>query len=321
MSYKNKLLISEEELLMAFGNNRNQNNKINTTTKVVQMYNPSGEDAGTLTLGYWNTFATIRINPALPENQRQDGKVYNYDANASVILNAETAIALLEGVNKIEALIKAKKKAPAVAVRTQQFVVKVGRSDDYEGMDGDFYLGLFEVDNKGVATGSMFYPFVQHEGATESTLMFGWDEDTGNHKAVTLNTQWKAFKNFLEQASKDLISGGSHGSTSQLNIWISRLTTAIDVVKGMIETASFGGGRSQGNNQGGGNSGGGFGGGGFSSRRKRDINLGGGSSSSDGGNSGRGNRGGRNKAKEESIDDISDIENEMMDELNDIDDM
>jgi hypothetical protein len=309
---------------MAFGNNRNQNNKVNTTTKVVQMYNPAGEDAGTITLGYWNHYATIRINPALPDNQRQDGKMYNYDANASVVLNAETVIALSEGIAKLEALIKAKKNAPPVAVRAAQYVVKVGQSSDYEGMEGDFYVGLFEVDNKGVATGSMFYPFVQHEGATENTLMFGWDEESGKHKALTTNTQWKAFKNFLNQAASELVSGGSHGALSQANIWISRLSGAVEVLKGMVETMSFGGGRGQGGNSGGNSNGGFGGGGGFSSRRKRDINLGGNSGGDSNSNSGGGRSnsgGGRKKPQEEPIDDISDIENEMLEEIGDIDDM
>jgi hypothetical protein len=306
---------------MAFGNNRQQNNRTNTTTKVIQMYNPVGDDAGTLTLGYWNTFATVKINPILPEKQREDGKMYNYDVTGSVLLNPETVIALEYGITKLESLIKNKKNAPAVAVRAGNYVVKVGQSSDYDGMEGDFYVGLFEVDNKGVATGSMFYPFAVQK-ATENTLMFGWDEDTAKHKAVTYNTQWEAFKTFLRQAKADLISGGAHGTTHQVNIWLTRLTNALDVVKGMIETASFGGGR-------GGNSGGdkggqsGFGGGGFAGRRKRNINTGG---NDDGGNSGggksRGNSGGsRNKTKEEPIDDISDIENEMMDEVGDIDEM
>lgn len=304
---------------MAFGNNRNQNNKINTTTKVIQMYNPVGDDAGTLTLGFWNQYATIRINPALAKNQQQDGKMYNYDQSASMILGAETIIALNQGIAVMESQIKNKKNVLPVAVRSQNYVLKVGAGGEYEGID-DFYLSIFEVDQSGKATGSMFYPFVAQEGATDNTIMFSWNEDTGKHKPKLVNTQWKAFKTFLKKAEEDLVTAGSHGSTTQLNIWISKLSSAIDVIKGMVEVASFGGkGSGGGNNQGGGNSG--SGGMGFSTRRKRNVNLGGGSGDEGNSGGGGGSRNQKRGAKEEKVDNLSDIENEMMDEVGDIEDM
>ena len=87
---------------MAFNTNKGVSNKVNTTTKVMQIYNPNGEDAGTLTMGYWNTYATLKINPALEPRQREQGKMYNYDVQASVVINAEAITTLYQGILKME---------------------------------------------------------------------------------------------------------------------------------------------------------------------------------------------------------------------------
>lgn len=310
---------------MAFGGNNRRNNqeKINTTTRVIQMYNPQGEDAGTLTLGFWNNFISVRLNPALPENQRGDGKMYDYDKGVSFVMNAETAITLNQGIALVEKHAKDKKNLSA-SVRTGEYIVKVGYGDDYDGING-FYLGVFQVNEKGKATGSLFYPF-QVQDATENTLLVGYDEDTGKaKKEMAINTQWKAFKNFFKLAETELINGGAHGTTTTLNYWITAVRNALDVMKGLIEMTTLGGGR--GGNNGGGNNGGGGGmSGGFNNRRRRDVNLGGnsGGGNSGGGNS-RSNSGGggsrRGKATEQRADNVSDIEQEMMDEIGDIDDM
>lgn len=252
---------------MAFNNSKsNSSNKVNTTTKVIQMYNSNGEDAGTLTLGFWNTYATLKINPALEPRQREQGKMYNYDVQASVVVNAEALTTLYQGILKMEKEVASKGTAQSVAIKAGQYVVKVGLCTDYEGMDGKYYLGLFEVDNKNVATGSMFYVFTAQD-QPDNTLMFDWNEETGESDSNrVLNSQWIMFKNFIKMSVEQLVSGGAHGSLCQTNIWISKVTNALDVMRNLIDmiAAGKGGSASVGEPR----SAGGFGAG-FGSGRKR----------------------------------------------------
>lgn len=314
---------------MAFVTNKsNQNNKVNTTTKVVQMYNPNGDDAGTLTLGYWNNYATMKINPALEPAKRTQGKVYNYDVNASVILNAEVITTLYRGVLTMESRVKAKQEGvPSVAVRAGQYIIKVGLSSDYEGMIGDYYLAFFELDNAGHPTGSIFYPFAAQD-SDDDFLLFGWDEQTGSASTtIPVNSQWQMFKNFLKQASEELVSGGAHGALSQTNIWITRLTNSLDVIKSLIEMLTVSGSKSVGEQR---NPNGFAGGSSFGGRTR---NMGSASTVGGGRRTSINNRVAPTQTvapeevvntapKEEVIDSILDIENELNAELEvDIDDL
>lgn len=306
---------------MAFVNNKsNQSNKVNTTTKVVQMYNPTGDDAGTLTLGYWNTYATFKINPALEPAKRVQGKMYNYDVTASAIANAEVVTTLYRGVLLVEAQAK-KGAAQSVAVRAGQYIIKVGPSSDYEGMIGDYYLAIFEVDANGTPTGSIFYPFAAQD-SDDDILLLGWDENTGESSARSVNSQWTMFKNFLKQASEELVSGGAHGALSQTNIWITRLGNSLEVIKSLIEMLTVSGGAKSTGEQ---RSTSGFGGG-FGMGRTRNM---GSASTGVGGRRSMNNRTASAAPEEvttipqeELVDSITDIENEINAELEvDIDDL
>lgn len=310
---------------MAFVNNKGNNqNRVNTTSKVAQLYNAMGEDASTLTLGYWNGYVTVKINPALPANMRQDGKVYDYDTTASIMLNAEQVYSLYQAVLKLE-----ESPESSFSIHVNQYVAKVGPSNQYEGMDGNYYLGLFEVDQQGVQVGSLFFVFdaVQDDS---NVLSIDWDENSGNAGGhVYFDPQWNVFKNFLKRASDELILGGSHGSLMQTNILMSKLNNSIDLIKSLIETMIKGGGASSGSgfNSGFSNSQSSNNGGGFRNQRStRSFNSGTGAArpqrgavssggSSVGGNTSRVNRNsaGTRKAVESVVmDDIADIESQLM---------
>lgn len=242
---------------MAFVNNKsNQNTRVNTTSKVIQLYNQNGNDAGTLTLGFWNDFVSLKINPILEPSKRLNNQVYNYDLTASVVLKAESLKSLVMGIK--EHVLPG---TSSVAVNAGQYMIKVGRTSEYEDMSGEFYLGLFEVNAEYVQTGGLFYTF-EVGASTDDTVLLNWDENTGVATDASYNTQWEIFMDFLDLATRNVISGGSHGSLCQVNNGLSKLSGVMETMKALVEmlvtgrggsvqqeptrsTGGFGGGRQQ----------------------------------------------------------------------------
>ena len=252
---------------MAFINNKgNNSNKINTTTKVFQIYNPEGEDASTLTMGFWNTYVTFKINPALEPSQRTANQVYNYDTTASVIANAEVITTLNEALKDFRREAS-KGHAESVAVVAGQYVIKVGMAADYEGMEGQYYLGLFEVDDRLVQTGGLFYVFNANI-SDDSIALHGWDENTGKSvEEIAYESQWTMFCNFIDMAAREVVMGGAHGTNVATNVGITKLTSAVEYLKSLIEMMVGKGGGTTSETK----STGGFGGGFASQRRQRNL--------------------------------------------------
>lgn len=223
---------------MAFvkNNRSNSSNRVNTSTKVVQMYNLNGEDAGSLTLGFWNTYATFKINPALEPSKRVDGKVINYDVDASVVANAEVCTSLYRGIKEV---VLGNEEHHSIAVRAGNFMIKVGHADEY-GMQGQYYIGLFEVDQNEIQTGGAFYVF-EAGSTSDSTLLIDWNEDEGSvAEEMHMESQWEMFMNFLDLATDDLVSGGSHGSLAQLRTELAKMMTTIEATKTILELSVSG---------------------------------------------------------------------------------
>lgn len=321
---------------MAFVNNKSNQNRVNTTTKVAQLYNPTGEDASTLTLGYWNSYVSLKINPALQGNARQDGKVYDYDTTASLLLNAEVTTTLYNALEIVE------QEGVSVTVHAAQYAAKVGPASQYEGMAGSYYLAIFELAKGGAQSGGAFFVF-DSRTSDDGYITINWDENTGTGESERyMESQWTMFKNFLKLASEELVSGGAHGALVQNNIAFNKLSNTVDLLKSLVEMI-VGGNTGQASTGGFSNNSqtGGFGG---TRRQARSFN----SSASAGrpargamvsndsqeqapvaGNTSRANRNvaaapaTRQKPREVVMDDIADIESQLMssETLIDLDDM
>lgn len=255
---------------MAFNSNKNTRNKVNTTTKIIQLYNETaGEDSGTMSLGFWNNYATININPILPKSEQVDGKVFNYDKTASTLLSVDnlfqiqTGIRLLERDDKLEKDGKSR-KINSIASKSNNVVIKIGGAGEYDGIDSK-YIALFSLNDNNTVDGSAFYVFT----APESGLLLNYNEDNNSSKNRTVNTQWEQFKTFIDYAVTNLINGGSHGSNKDVDYQCSKIGSISETTKALVENLMGNSGSSN-SNSGSKNSNSGFAG---SRRRRSSITL------------------------------------------------
>lgn len=256
---------------MAFNSRNNNRNKINANTRIIQLYNEkAGEDSSTMTLGLWNNYVSVNINPMLPKSEQVDGKMYNYEQTASVLLTIDNIIQLQTGIKLLEKEERAEKEGKArkitsVAVRSQNVVLKVGGAGEYDGINSK-YLALFSVNDSGNVDGNLFYVFTNPDNG----LMINWDEETNSSKNKIINTQWEEFKLFIDYCANNLILGGAHGAVREVAIQSNKLGNIAETTKALIENMmgsqsnSSSGGVSRANN-------GGFSGG--SRRRRSSVSL------------------------------------------------
>ena len=284
---------------MAFGGNNKDSNKINTSTRGLQFYNKdAGDDCSTISFGFWNNYASIKINPPL---DGKDAGRYNYDSGVSIVASAVAIKRLSKIVSKIEFSKKKDGKIHSGSIRIKDNMIKIGDGTEYDGMG--WYLAIFSVDASNKATDGIFYVF--NTNSDDDEVFFNYDEETGKASKKKIPTEFELFKIWLEEAAKGLTNASSHGANVQLGYFSNNIQTKFDILKGVVETGLYSGkGRSTGSSSSGNSSS--FGGGSSTSgynRKRRDFKNTGGNDKAEKGS----------KAKEEEIDDISDLENMMED--------
>jgi len=230
---------------MAFNNfnrNKNTNNRVNTSSKIAQLYNENaGDDSSTLRMSLWNDLVSIQINPILPKSERTNEKVYNYEQTAGVLLNMDNIVQLRTGIKILEASYKDKesKKVNNIAVEGLQGVIcKIGGAGEYEGID-NFYIELINMTN-GQVDGQVFFVF----GDARTSLMVNFDEDEGNFKKRNVNVSWETFKQFIEYAYENLINGSCHAVNKNLDYHMNRVSQTLETIKALIENLVTGNGGS-----------------------------------------------------------------------------
>lgn len=222
---------------MAFNNRNNTTrNKINTTTRLIQLYNDNaGEDSSTVTFGLWNNYATININPMLPKSEQVDGKIFNYEQTASTLLSVDDLVQIQTGIKLLERDDKAEKEGKArkvnsIAIRNQNIVVKIGGAGEYDGIESK-YLALFSIDENDNINGNAFYIF----DSPKNGLMLNYNEDDNSFKNRNINTQWEEFKCFVDYCVRNLLDGGAHGANKTINYQCSKLGNLLETTKALIE--------------------------------------------------------------------------------------
>lgn len=225
---------------MANQNNNNQKRTVNT--KLIQLYNNESADPGTITLGVWENFASIQINPELPKNEQVDGKVYDYNKPASILLNAEAVTTFYEGLLRLERNEKLeadKRKVYSISVRTSDGtkVITIGSGGVYEEFP-EKYLALFVFKEGNVLDGEAYYHLGKAQKNFDNTLMLNFDEREMTFKSVKIDTQYLIFKKYIELMTECLNFGGAHGTNKSLDIRLNRFKKEIEELMGNSSNSS-----------------------------------------------------------------------------------
>ena len=84
-----------------FGNNNSKNNSLeNTNTRGISFFNSKAEFKSALVLGFWNEMVSFRWHPPLPEEQRTEKKIFNYEESVSTCLGYTKLAALIKGIKE-----------------------------------------------------------------------------------------------------------------------------------------------------------------------------------------------------------------------------
>ena len=215
---------------MAFNNGNNNNrNKINTTTRMLKLYNQEvDDDSSVLSLGYWNEYVSFSINPILPPSERSGGKIYNYEKQASALINFEGLLQLQMGIKLLEA-----GKYSSIAVRTTtNIVIKIAEAGEYENINCRS-ISLWSYTEDGTVEGNAFFLFSKPK---DSYLMLNYDEENVHYKKKTIITTWEMFKRFINYSVDHVILGGSHGTNSYMNFKLNPIENILNTIKSLVET-------------------------------------------------------------------------------------
>jgi hypothetical protein len=281
--------MKKEDKLMAFGGKQ----KNNATTRGYQFYNSNAVDPATLSMGWWNNYITIKINPMLPESEQTDNKIYDYENGVSIMLSKENIYAVLKGLARLK---NKKKEFNNFAIENNQgIIIKIGNGEEYEDETG-WYVAIFEEKS------SYLYEFNRKDKNT--ILMFNFDEETNKaEKKINANVELDLFEKFLEYSLIFLTGGGTHMDNFINAYRISSLERNFEILKALSEDKLISE-RSSGRGRG------------FDSSSGTSINRKRRGSNSEEETSSRSSKKGKGKKgkKEEEIDDISEIERELLDE-------
>lgn len=84
---------------MAFGNQQSNNRtEISKNTRSIQFYNSDKTIGSALVTGFWNNFVTLKICPLLPEKDRTQTRMFNYETFINTALTAEKALTLFNAL-------------------------------------------------------------------------------------------------------------------------------------------------------------------------------------------------------------------------------
>lgn len=210
---------------MAYGNTNNNKDdkKKDLNTRSFQIYSEKGFDPSTLALGFWNQkYCTAKIHPALEENKRNEGSIYDYESNIGVVFEATHALALIEALEKkiIPAVESGSTDDVSVAVPLKGGVdaIEVGNGVKFKGQISP-YFAIYKNINKdtkipeqGIAT--EFLPAERWNG---------YDSNKGTFDVSTRCDDLYLFLEYLKSSVEGLSKANAHATRDSLKYIISKL--------------------------------------------------------------------------------------------------
>lgn len=178
-------------------NNNDRNDSVNTTG--ITFKNSKGFDPSAMALNFWNGNISLKMHPALPENQRTETKVFDYETSFSTALTPEKALFLATKIeNEIYPALESRtKKSVGINVGGNGLiVVSTGLTNEPKPFIA-IMKGLDENTKK--PESSIHYEF------NNTFSIDDYDEETGSYTINEGNfTELRMFTNILKDCASAL---------------------------------------------------------------------------------------------------------------------
>lgn len=182
--------------------NNNENSDVSVNTRGVTFKNSKGFEPSALELNFWNGNISLKMHPALPEAQRTETRVFDYETSVSTALTPEKALLLANKIEKeiLPALEANTKKAVGITVGGNGLVV-------VSTNDGKPYVALFKGldENTKKPESGIHYEF------NNTFTVDEYDETTGSYNINEGNhTELNLFMNILKDSAITLSGITAH---------------------------------------------------------------------------------------------------------------
>ena len=194
---------------MAFNvqQNNTRDNKVSVNTRGYQFFNLEGFGESTLTIGYWNDFMSIRMNPALDKSQRSENRVYDYDKTVSTALSIRVLARLCKGIKDyiLPAIESGEDSSVSVQVGGDSLIT-VGTGTKYTKTPCQYIAIHKELDEATKKPQmSIFYEFAK------DSIIKEYDEKTGSYDIVNdVNDEFYLFVEMLKSSLEGFSKINAH---------------------------------------------------------------------------------------------------------------
>lgn len=225
---------------MAFGNNNQpEKKKYEVNTRGPQLYNKNQNNGGTLIIGYWKEFMTLKICPMLPANKRSESKVYDYETFINTALTTEKMILLKSAIdtNILPALYNNEWNFKSVGISVGANFVELSNGSKH-GMDREHIcLSIYaNVDENGKAADKLTYVF------NKNNYFYNYDHENGTiDKGDSIEVEFMQFYNCLSESIKALTNAYAHSIRYSDQYSTSFVRESLSSIKGKlgIESSSY----------------------------------------------------------------------------------
>lgn len=225
---------------MAFGNNnQGEKKKFEVNTKGPQFYNRDQNMGGTLIVGYWKEFMTLKICPMLPANKRSESKVYDYETFINTALTVEKMIILKSAIdgNIMNSLYNNEYDFKPIGVSVGANFVEISNGKKHNIDKENICLTIYaNVDEAGKASDKLTYIF------NKNNYFTNYDHENGTiDKGDSIEVDFIQFYNCIYQSINAFTNAYAHSirNTDQYTVSFVRESLSSIKTKLGIESTSY----------------------------------------------------------------------------------
>lgn len=219
---------------MEYQNNSNKSSSDKSmNTNGIQFMNSNNPLAqSTLLINWWNRFMAIQISPALEENQRKDGKFFDYQVQLNTALSPEKLMVLNHIINTSIKPALENNEEVNKGIPVSSGLICVGtKKVNYVDTIGEkvtpfiaIYKGINESTKK--AESGLIYFF-----NIENIIVKDYDMTTGTSELEFIcNTEFELFSSLLPDAAKELCGASAHMGRYHDRYFTARLGKNVEAI-------------------------------------------------------------------------------------------